>query len=153
MIVYQKQHLINMSKTEKIRNELERRIALFSSLSENTVNQNRLDEDKQLLSFLDTLDLEEEPALKGYDEAYLNEKIAKASKTWKGVDVDKYMDEVRDRELDMYDPQYLDMNYERYYFIPWPDSQLFEEEDPEKEFIMPVEGGVFLSMEWLNKNE
>ena len=35
---------------------------------------------------------------KGYDEAYLNECIAKASKTWEGVDADKYMDEVRGRE-------------------------------------------------------
>ena len=33
----------------------------------------------------------------GYDEALLNEKIAKASKSWEGVDVDKYMDEVRGR--------------------------------------------------------
>ena len=34
----------------------------------------------------------------GYDESYLNEKIAKASKSWKGVDVDKFMDEIRGRE-------------------------------------------------------
>lgn len=33
-----------------------------------------------------------------YDEAYLNEKIAKATKSWEGVDVDKFMDEVRGRE-------------------------------------------------------
>ena len=43
---------------------------------------------------------DEEPVPKGYDEAYLNEKIAKASKTWEGVDVDKYIDEVRGREPD-----------------------------------------------------
>lgn len=140
-----------MDKIEKIRAEIER----LKSTNPSEYNyQNAegyiwaLDD---ILSFLDSLS--EEPAPNGYDEAYLNEKIAKASKTWKGVDVDKYTDEVRGREFDMYDPQYLDMNYERYYFIPWPDSQLFEEEDPEKEFIVPVEGGVFLSMEWLNKNE
>lgn len=46
-----------------------------------------------ILSLIDSLP--EEPAPKGYDESYLNECIAKASKTWKGVDVDKYMDEVR----------------------------------------------------------
>ena len=34
----------------------------------------------------------------GYDEAYLNEKIAKASKSWEGVDVDKFLDEIRGRE-------------------------------------------------------
>ena len=42
--------------------------------------------------------LRQEQQTKGYDEAYLNECIAKARKTWKGVDVDKYMDEMRGRE-------------------------------------------------------
>ena len=50
---------------------------------------------KELLSFIDSLP--EGPTPKGYDEAYLNECIAKASKTWEGVDVDKYMDKVRGR--------------------------------------------------------
>lgn len=48
---------------------------------------------EHLETFIDSLP--EETAPKGYDEAYLNECIAKASKTWEGVDVDKYMDEVR----------------------------------------------------------
>lgn len=52
----------------------------------------------RILSFLDTLPDEPEQPTRGYDEAYLNEKIAKASKTWKGVDVDKFMDEIRGRE-------------------------------------------------------
>jgi hypothetical protein len=30
--------------------------------------------------------------------AYLEEKIAKASKSWEGVDVDKFLDEIRGRE-------------------------------------------------------
>lgn len=47
----------------------------------------------RILFFIDSLP--GEPAPKGYDEAYLNECIAKASKTWEGVDVDKYVDEVR----------------------------------------------------------
>lgn len=42
--------------------------------------------------------LQQEQPSEGYDEAYLNEKIAKASKTWKGVDVDKYMAEMRGYE-------------------------------------------------------
>ena len=42
----------------------------------------------------------------GYDEAYLQEKIAKASKTWEGVDADKYLDEVRGREQEQ--PQVAD---------------------------------------------
>lgn len=34
----------------------------------------------------------------GFDEAYLNECIAKASKTWEGVDVEDYMNKVRGRD-------------------------------------------------------
>lgn len=52
----------------------------------------------RIKSFLDTLPDEPEQPTKGYDEAYLNEKIAKASKSWEGVDVDKFMDEIRGRE-------------------------------------------------------
>ena len=51
---------------------------------------------EELLSLIDSL--QQEQPCKGYDEAYLNEKIAKASKTWKGVDVDKYMAEMRGYE-------------------------------------------------------
>lgn len=49
-----------------------------------------------LLGFITSL--QQEQPTRGYDEAYLNECIAKARKTWKGVDVDKYMDEMRGRE-------------------------------------------------------
>lgn len=54
----------------------------------------------ELKTFLSTLEESErpEPYNPVYDETYLNEKIKKASKTWKGVDVDKYMNEVRGRE-------------------------------------------------------
>ncbi len=93
-----------MSKIEKIRQEIERqrRYAMDAKYPKGSIENERataivavcLD----LLTFLDTLS--EEPAPKGYDEAYLNEKIAKASETWRGVDVDKYMDEVRGREPD-----------------------------------------------------
>lgn len=54
---------------------------------------------------------------------------------------------------DMFDPQYLDMNYEQYYFISFPDSQYFEEEDPDEKFIVRTEDGVFLSKEWLNEEK
>lgn len=47
-----------MTIIEQIKTELERRIALYSSLSENTVNPNRIDEDRQILSFLSTLEPE-----------------------------------------------------------------------------------------------
>lgn len=42
-----------------------------------------------------------EQPIRGYDEAYLNDCIAKAKKSWEGVDVDKFMDEVRGREPDV----------------------------------------------------
>lgn len=55
-----------------------------------------VDDLEQLLSLIDSL--QQEQHCEGYDEAYLNEKIAKASKTWEGVDVDKYMAEMRGYE-------------------------------------------------------
>lgn len=56
-------------------------------------------EDYDILSIIDSLQQgQQEQPTRGYDEAYLNEKIAKATKSWKGVDVDKFMDEVRGRE-------------------------------------------------------
>lgn len=86
-----------MTDKEIIRAEIERRIEMYRD-TEHRIDPNRVDEDECLLAFIDSLP--EEPAQKGYDEAYLNECIAKASKTWEGVDVDKYMDEVRGRESD-----------------------------------------------------
>lgn len=93
-----------MDKIEKIRAEIERlkskyrHNGLWSSPKQSLLAISKIEAMNELLLFLDTL--EEEPAQNGYDEAYLNEKIAKASKTWEGVDVDKYMDEVRGREPD-----------------------------------------------------
>ena len=53
----------------------------------------------ELLDIIDSLQQgQPEQPIKSYDEAYLNEKIAKASKTWEGVDVDKYMAEIRGYE-------------------------------------------------------
>lgn len=52
-----------------------------------------------LLNVLDSLQQEQpEQPTRGYDEAYLNDCIAKAKKSWEGVDVDKYMDMVRGKE-------------------------------------------------------
>ena len=99
---------ILMTDKEKIRAEIERlkQYAESSKMEwiDDGYNQNafaetcRISSFDKLLSFIDSLP--EEPAPKGYDEAYLNECIAKASNTWEGVDVDKYMDEVRGRESD-----------------------------------------------------
>jgi hypothetical protein len=86
---------------EKIRAEIDRRYNEYSAKkkTDDFIYYSGMADALDLFEqFLDTL--EEEPAQNGYDEAYLNEKIAKASKTWEGVDVDKYMDEVRGREPD-----------------------------------------------------
>ena len=81
-----------MNTIETIRAEIERRI------TENTFGAKM--ELIDLLSFLDTLEESDrpEPYNPVYDEAYLNEKIAKATKSWKGVDVDAMLDECRGRE-------------------------------------------------------
>lgn len=42
---------------------------------------------------------------KKYDETYLNALIAKAEKSWEGVDVDSFMSDLRDVEKE---PQRLD---------------------------------------------
>ena len=47
---------------------------------------------------LSLIEFMQDQPTKGYDEKYLNEKIAKAKKSWDGVDVDKFMDDVRGRE-------------------------------------------------------
>ena len=39
-----------------------------------------------------------EKETKKYDEDYLNALIAKAKKSWEGVDVDSFMSELRDEE-------------------------------------------------------
>lgn len=45
---------------------------------------------------------------KKYDEDYLNGLIAKAKKSWEGVDVDNYMSNLRDEEDAEKEPQRLD---------------------------------------------
>ena len=91
-----------MTTKELICQEINERIALQKDLMKIFGYSDRIEGSIDALqglrdSFLDTLPDEEQPT-KGYDEAYLNEKIAKASKSWEGVDVDKFMDEVRGRE-------------------------------------------------------
>ena len=36
------------------------------------------------------------------------------------------------------DVQYMDMNYDRYYLVPWPDYQKFEELDEESMYVIPA---------------
>jgi hypothetical protein len=90
-----------MEKLELIKKEIERRIdwqkqftdALDSQVSASAYHKKY--ELENLLSFIDSL--EDEPK-KVYDPDYLQSCIDKAKKSWEGVDVHKYMDEVRGRE-------------------------------------------------------
>lgn len=79
-----------MSIIETIRAEVERR----SNSTSDTTTGRELDE---ILFFLDTLEESgrPEPYNPVYDEAYLNEKIKKATESWKGVDVDAMLAECR----------------------------------------------------------
>ena len=72
-----------------------------------TTNIVRYEELSCLRDFI--ISLKQEQPTRGYDEAYLNECIAKARKTWKGVDVDRYMDEMRGREHEQPDNEDIDM--------------------------------------------
>lgn len=106
---------------ELIRAEIERLIRMNQTkrgFPAGTACAIRIEAYKRILDFLDTLPDEEQPT-KGYDEAYLNEKIAKASKSWEGVDVDKFMDEVRGREpvTDCHDleKEIKEQIYDRFY--------------------------------------
>lgn len=38
----------------------------------------------------------------------------------------------------MPDVQEMDMKYERFYLVPWPDYQKFEELDPEQVYVFPT---------------
>ena len=50
---------------------------------------------------------------KKYDEDYLNGLIAKAKKSWEGVDVDNYMKNLRDDSPDKEDAEELQKAVER----------------------------------------
>ena len=51
----------------------------------------------------------------------------------------------------MFDPQWLDMNYEKYYFVPWPDCQIYADMDIDCDDpgIVYVGGGMFVSQKWI----
>lgn len=81
-----------------IRNEIERRYSIYKAVSKpgiEDINTTAMRELEEILSFIDSRIV----GIPQFDEAYLNECIANASKTWEGIDVDEYMDEVRGREM------------------------------------------------------
>ena len=108
---------------ELIRREIERRKNKAKTMRERGAYLG-------LIDFLGTLpDESKKPAI-GYDEAYLNEKIAKASKSWEGVDVDKFMDEIRGREpvADCHDLMEAAEKSARQYYVdggysPFPNTE------------------------------
>ena len=72
---------------------------------------------RNVLSFIDSLPDDDrpeeiEPYNPHYDETYLNEKIAKATKSWKGVDVDEFMREMRAEEVDDLEEE-IDKRYDQ----------------------------------------
>ena len=52
----------------------------------------------------------------------------------------------------IFDPQYLDNHFERYYFIPWPDCQIYDNLDDDENVIpINIQGmtGSFVNAEWI----
>lgn len=44
------------------------------------------------------------------------------------------------------------MNFSLYYYIPWPESQYYEDLDPDHLFCEPsctIEGGIFAQVAWV----
>lgn len=56
----------------------------------------------------------------------------------------------------MPDVQEMDMNYDRYYLVPWPDCQKFEELDEECIYVIPTyvdgEPVCFVDAEWVGRD-
>lgn len=49
------------------------------------------------------------------------------------------------------DPQYLDNNFTRYYFIPYPECKIFDENDRENVHTVPVSDGTFVEIDWVDE--
>ena len=43
------------------------------------------------------------------------------------------------------------MNYDLYYFIPWPESERYAEVDENSEYVYDVGVGAFVDKEWADK--
>ena len=121
-----------MSNIDKIKAEIERRREANKRqyLSSNGgMSWQRMcgEEDclVELLAFIDSLPDENnpEPYNPVYDEDYLNEKIAKATKSWEGVDVDKMLAECRGIEEPSDD---LEEEINRYFYPLHPSDIQFE---------------------------
>ena len=58
----------------------------------------------------------------------------------------------QDKKELMFDSQWLDMNYDKYYFVPWPDSQYYDEIDND-DAVVRVQDGVFVNLRWLYEDD
>ena len=92
-----------MTQKELIRQEIERLKEEYNEqmparlILESLIPMGKIEALNKVLAFIDSLPDENnpEPYNPVYDEDYLNEKIAKATKSWKGVDVDAMLAESR----------------------------------------------------------
>ena len=84
-----------------------------------------------------------EPYTGKYDEAYIQEKIEKATKSWEGVDVNKYMDEVRGRGEK--DTPELEGEAEE-----WAENEAYGKSDAEFEMAYK---GFIAGAEWQEKQD
>lgn len=92
-----------MEKLQLIRQEIERRMELLKKLKKNDFTDGSIDAYKGILMLIDSLKEsshigEGEMASSSYDPDYLQSCIDKATESWKSVDVDKFMDDMRGRE-------------------------------------------------------
>lgn len=95
-----------MDAIEKIRKEIERLKEEYNEqvsarlISESIVSMGKVEALNKVLAFIESMPDENnpEPYNPVYDEDYLNEKIAKATKSWEGVDVNKMLADCRGYE-------------------------------------------------------
>lgn len=92
--------MTNAEIIQAIRNEIDKRYAEYREKMKTddfTYYEGMADALDLFEQFIDTLEESErpEPYNPIYDEAYLNEKIKKATESWRGVDVDAMLAECR----------------------------------------------------------
>ena len=155
-----------MTTKERIRAEIERRIKNIEScpfiqaeVGAYYRQEGKLMVYRDILSFLDTIEEEQrpEPYNPVYDEAYLNEKIAKATKSWEGVDVDAMLDECRWKEesiegLDEAAREYATVCHKSRYYPPCDEAfKAGAEWQKAKMLEGAVEGFIFQSADYYPK--
>lgn len=138
-----------MTIIEQIKTEIERRVRsiencpfIEAEFGASEKRDGKLIAYKDLLSFLSTLEESErpEPYNPVYDEAYLNEKIKKATESWKGVDVDAMLAECRgyDEEKSEKQIEGLEEEIKNYFQGYWPGTETAEQCNTHLHFTPPA---------------